>query len=64
MKKKGQKIVVQQVRSGAGSRSDQRATLRGLGLGRPGRRSELLDNPATRGMIAKVRHLIRVEGEE
>jgi large subunit ribosomal protein L30 len=41
-------------------RGSQRATLIGLGLNRIGRTAEVPDTPATRGMIAKVKHLIRV----
>ena len=40
--------------------SSQRATLIGLRLNRIGRIAELADTPQIRGMIAKVRHLIRV----
>ena len=43
-------------------KSDQRATLVGLGLNRIGRKSVLEDTPAVRGMIAKVHHLVSVEG--
>jgi large subunit ribosomal protein L30 len=39
---------------------DQRETLVGLGLNRIGRVSELPDTPQTRGMIAKVKHLVRL----
>ena len=45
-------------RSGAIIR--QRETLIGLGLNKIGRVTELPDNPATRGMIGKVKHLVRV----
>jgi large subunit ribosomal protein L30 len=38
----------------------QRKILVGLGLNRIGRVSELPDTPATRGMIAKVQHMVRV----
>ena len=55
------KIRVKQVKSSIGYRRDQRATLRGLGLGRPGSASELEDTPAIRGMIRKVSHLVQVE---
>jgi len=55
------KLRVKQIRSGVGFPEDQRRTLRGLRLGRPGRRSELEDTPAVRGMIFKVRHLVEVE---
>jgi len=40
---------------------DQLATLKGLGLGRVGKKRELEDTPAVRGMIRKVAHLVRVE---
>lgn len=59
--KKTQKLRLRQVRSTVGRVERQRATLRGLGLRRPGQSSELVDTPAVRGMIEKVRHLISVE---
>jgi large subunit ribosomal protein L30 len=55
------KVRLKQVRSGVGFPEDQRRTLRGLRLGKPGRSSELEDTPAVRGMIYKVRHLVAVE---
>ncbi len=39
----------------------QRETLIGLGLNRMNRSRVLEDTPAVRGMIAKVRHMVRVE---
>jgi large subunit ribosomal protein L30 len=57
------KIRVQQVRSAIGYAPDQHQTLRGLGLGKPNAVRELEDTPAVRGMIRKVRHIVRVEGE-
>jgi large subunit ribosomal protein L30 len=56
-----QTIRVQQVRSGAHYGAKQQATLRGLGLGRPGQIRELADTPAVRGMIRAVTHLVKVE---
>jgi large subunit ribosomal protein L30 len=38
----------------------QRETLIGLGLNKIGRVRELPDTPMTRGMINKVKHLVRV----
>jgi large subunit ribosomal protein L30 len=38
----------------------QRATLIGLGLNKIGRTRDLPDTPMTRGMIHKVRHIVRV----
>jgi len=56
-------VKVQQTGSPIRRQSDQRATLVGLGLNKIGRTSELPDNPSTRGMIAKVAHLVRVVEE-
>lgn len=59
--KTGPTLVVTQIGSPIGRRSDQRATLVGLGLNKLHRTRELEDTPAVRGMIAKVHHLVRVE---
>ncbi len=56
-------VKVTQVHSPIGRPKDQRATLIGLGLYKMNRTSELEDTPAVRGMIRKVGHLVRVEGE-
>ena len=53
-------ITLEQTGSGIGRPDSQRATLKGLGLNKIGRRSSLADTPANRGMIAKVAHLVRV----
>ena len=58
-------ITVEQTGSPSRRPSDQRATLIGLGLNKIRRRATVPDTPATRGMIRKVAHLVRVvEGEE
>jgi large subunit ribosomal protein L30 len=49
------------VRSPIGFDRTQAATVQGMGLRRIGHSVELLDTPATRGMILKVRHLVTVE---
>jgi len=54
-------VKVTQIHSPIGRPADQRATLVGLGLNKMNRTSELEDTPSVRGMIAKVRHLVRVE---
>ena len=54
-------IRVTQTGSPIGRPGDQRATLVGLGLNRMHRTRELEDTPAVRGMIEKVKHLVRVE---
>ena len=59
-------LLIKQVRSGLRSPHDQRATLKALGL-KHQRSVVQQDNPAIRGMIFKVRHLIEVterEGQE
>ena len=53
-------ITVMQTGSPIGRPSEQRATLKGLGLNKIGRRAVLADTAAVRGMIAKVAHLVRV----
>lgn len=56
-------VKVTQIASPAGRQKDQRATLIGLGLNKMNRSRELEDTPSVRGMIDKVRHLVRVDGE-
>ncbi len=56
-------VKVRQTGSPIRRKSDQRATLVGLGLNRVGRVSTLEDNPSVRGMIAKVNHLVEVVTE-
>ena len=56
-------VTVTQIASPIGRPKDQRATLVGLGLNKMNRTSELEDTPSVRGMIDKVSHLVRVEGE-
>ena len=53
-------IKIEQTGSPIRRTHDQRETLMGLGLNRIGRVVELPDTPQTRGMIAKVKHLVRV----
>ena len=54
-------IKVVQIRSAIGREGSQRRTLIGLGLNKIGRVRELEDTPAIRGMINKVKHLVRLE---
>jgi large subunit ribosomal protein L30 len=53
-------IKVRQTGSPLRRKFNQRETLIGLGLNRIGRVAEVPDTPATRGMIARVRHLVDV----
>ena len=55
------RIKITQIGSPIGRPDDQQATLIGLGLNKLHRSRELEDTPAVRGMIEKVRHLVRVE---
>jgi large subunit ribosomal protein L30 len=57
-------IKIEQTGSPIRRMHDQRETLVGLGLNRVGRVAEVVDTPSTRGMIAKVAHLIRVIDEK
>ena len=56
-------IKVQQTGSPIRRDGSQRATLIGLGLNKIGRTKDVPDTPSTRGMIAKVAHLVRVVEE-
>ena len=60
-KKQGKTIKVTLVRSLIGTRPEHRASVRGLGLRRINHTVELVDGPAVRGMINKVKHLVRVD---
>jgi len=60
---KAKTVKVEQIASPLRRAGDQRATLVGLGLNKIGRTRDLPDTPATRGMIYKVRHLVRVVDE-
>ena len=53
-------IKVEQIGSAMRRQHTQRETLIGLGLNKIGRSRELPDTPMTRGMIEKVKHLVRV----
>ena len=56
-------LTVVQTGSPIGRRSDQEATLKGLGLNKRHRQRTLEDTPSVRGMIRKVQHLVRVVDE-
>ena len=55
------KIKVTLVKSIIGTKQDHRATVRGLGLRRLNSSAILEDTPAVRGMITKVRYLVKSE---
>ena len=58
--KKGS-VTITQIHSAAGRQGDQRQTLIGLGLNKIRRTSTLEDTAAVRGMINKVKHLVKVD---
>ncbi len=58
---KSSKLKVTQRASTIGRPKDQVATIEALGLRKIGQTKIFDDNPAIRGMIDKVRHLIEVE---
>jgi large subunit ribosomal protein L30 len=57
------RIKVTQLRSTIGFDKKQALAMRGLGLRRIRHTVEVQDTPETRGLILKVRHLVKVEGE-
>ncbi len=56
------KIKIKQTGSPIRRPASQRATLKGLGLNKMNRVSELEDTPEVRGMIRTVRHMVEVIG--
>jgi large subunit ribosomal protein L30 len=55
-------MKVTQVKSRNGANKIQLDTLRSLGLRRIGHTVEVKDNEQARGMVHRVRHLVRVDG--
>jgi large subunit ribosomal protein L30 len=55
------KLRVKWVKSAIGYAQDQKDTIRSLGLRKLQHTVEIEDNPAIRGMIRKVSHLVQVE---
>ena len=62
-KRKGKTIEIVQVRSGICTPDNHKRTLRALGLRRLNQKVVRPDNPAIRGMVATIPHLVRVVGE-
>jgi large subunit ribosomal protein L30 len=57
-----EKITIRLVRSMIGRPEKQRLVLRGMGLTKLQKVVQLPDTPQVRGMIDKVKHLVRIEG--
>lgn len=55
------KLRIRQVKSASGHRSDQARTIEALGIRRLHQIVEHTDTPQIRGMVFKVRHLVKVE---
>ena len=58
--KHAKKLTITLRKSVIGFNRNQARVVQGMGLRRIGSSVELLDTPATRGMILKVRHLVEV----
>ena len=54
---------VTQIKSRNGSDKKQIATLRSLGLRRIGQTVDVKDTPQARGMLHRVRHLVKVDND-
>ena len=54
-------LKVRQTKSTTGQSDTFALTLKGLGLGRPGREVTVANTPSFRGAIKKVMHLVVVE---
>ena len=57
----GNKLRITLVRSTIGRPKDQEATVRSLGLRKLNHTVERIDDPSIRGMVYKIRHLVKVE---
>ncbi len=57
------KLLITWVKSGIGYSEDQKRTLKALGFRRLNQRVTQDDSASIRGMINKVRHLVKVEGK-
>ena len=55
------KLRIRQIKSASGHRFDQERTIKALGIRRLHQIVEHNDTPQIRGMVFKVRHLVRVE---
>lgn len=55
------KLKITQTKSVIKTKKKQKLTIEAMGLGRPNYSNVLPDNPQTRGMIEKVKHLVSVE---
>ena len=62
-KKKGKTLDIVQVRSGICTPENHKRTLKALGLSRLNQKVTRPDNPAIRGMVDTIPHLVRIVSE-
>jgi large subunit ribosomal protein L30 len=55
------KVRITWVKSAIGYSVKHKATIRALGLHRLHQSVEMVDNPALRGMLVKVNHLVQID---
>ena len=55
------RVRIRQTRSASGTKPNQRATLRALGLERPGSMVKRDDSPQLRGQLRVIEHLVSVD---
>ncbi len=55
------RLKITQVKSGIGYPRWAKATLRALGIRRMHQTVQQPDNPAIRGMVVRIRHLVKVD---
>ena len=60
----GKPVTVEQYRAACRRPEIQTETLKGLGLNKMNRRRTLPDTPEVRGMVHKIRHLVRIVEEK
>jgi large subunit ribosomal protein L30 len=54
-------VKVTQIKSKNGTTARQRGTLESLGLRKIGQTVEVKDTPQARGMVHRVRHLVKID---
>jgi len=62
-RKKGKTLEITQYRSGICTPENHKRTLKALGLRRMNQKVVRPDNPAIRGMVQTIPHLVRIIGE-
>jgi large subunit ribosomal protein L30 len=60
----GKTITIEQYRSAARRPEVQTETLKGLGLNKLNRRRTVPDTPEIRGMVHRIRHLVRIVADK